>query len=210
MLSKNTARIWELGQVTALSVATGFVLLQGAAVGDNGEGQARPLQAGDRFLGFCEETACSDAVTWARVLSSGLVELEVAGLKPSSLQALVYASDDSSFTLSGFPNSPIGTVHRITEKGTAIVAFGCSAVPALSLYRLISAGSHTTTGGSSLEKIPLPGLLASDGVQANLAILGKTPVSLLCATAGVNKLQLTFSADPGKDHVLHYQVMRTV
>lgn len=220
MLSKHTPRIWELGRVTALPVAADSTLYQGAAVGDNGEGQARPLQAGDRFLGFCEDVTFNvahlpqstetDKTAWVRVLTSGLVELEVAGLKASSLQAVVTAIDDSSFSLSGFPNSPIGRVHRITESGSAIVAFGSSAAPLLSPYRLITAGSHTTTGGSPIEKIPLQGIVASDLVHVTLAALGKAPVSLLCATAGLNKLQLTFSGDPGKDHVLHYQVMRAV
>ena len=208
MLSKHTPRVWELGQATALRVAAGSILFQGAAIGDNGEGQARSLQAGDCFLGFSEDTACSDAITWVRVLTSGSVELEVAGLKASSLQAVVYASDDSNFTLSGFPNSPIGRVHRITESGTAIVAFGCSTAPQLSPYQLITAGSHTTSGGSPTEKIPLAGLLASDLMHTSIAVLGKTPVSLLCSTAGVNKLQLTFSSDPGKDHVVQYFIFR--
>src|SRR5579862_2829690 len=122
MLTRDTPRVWELGEVNAWPLAPNTSIFQGAAVGDNGSGLARPLQAGDKFLGFCEAftsnlppspavPAAQGSEAGARVLTSGLVELEVAGVKATSFGAPVYASDDNTFTASGPPNSFLGTVH---------------------------------------------------------------------------------------------------
>jgi hypothetical protein len=209
MLTKDTPRVWESGHVNEFTLAPGALIYQGAAVGDNGTGLARPLVTGDKFLGFAESTVgTAEGNKSVRVLASGLVQLYVSNLKATSLYALVYASNDNSFSLA--QGSVVGTVYRVLSNGEAIVAFGQSAYPPLAPHRLLMAGQYKTVGGAVLEKIPLPGLLASDIVQVMLASPGKPPCMVQSATPTVNSLHVTFSADPGSDHVLHYVVYRTM
>lgn len=221
MLTRDTPRVWELGEVNAWPLAPNTTIFQGAAVGDNGSGLARPLQAGDKFLGFCEAFVSnlppSPAVPAAqgnqaavRVLTSGLVELEVSGINATSFGAPVYASDDNSFTLNGPPNSFIGTVHRPLLTGKTIVAFGHYVRTRLPSHTLVFAGSHKTTGGNAMEKIALPGLLASDLAHVQLTAVGKKPSVIQSATTTAGSLHITFDNDPSTDHVLAYGVYRAL
>jgi hypothetical protein len=209
MLSKEFLRVWELGNVNEFLLAPNAVIYKGAALGDNGSGLARPLVSGDQFLGFAEHAASSlEDNRYARVLASGLVQLPVAGLKPNALHAVVYASDENNFNLT--QGSPIGTAYRLLDNGEAIVAFGSEAHPPLAPYRLLFARCHKTVGGSSTEKIPCLGLLASDIVQVTLGATGKTPCSIQSATPTNNSLHVSFNSDPGTDHLVHYVIVRSL
>jgi hypothetical protein len=221
MLTRDVARVWELGNVTAWPLAPQSALFQGSAVGDNGSGCARPLQAGDKFLGFCEAfttnlplspdvPAPQEEATFVRILSSGIVELDVAGVKATAFGLPVYASDDASFTLSGPPNSFVGTVHRVLLSGKTLVAFGHQVRACVASHTIVFAGSHKTTGGNVLEKMALPGLLASDVVHVQLSNVGKKPCMLQAAAAALNSVQLTFDNDPGNDTVFSYVVTRSL
>ena len=221
MLTHDNPRVWALGEVNSFVLAPNTTLFRGAAVGDNGSGLARPLQAGDQFLGFCEAFVSnlppSPAVPAAqggddrvRVLTSGRVQLEVAGVKVGSLGATVYAVDDDNFTLSGCPNSPFGTVYRVVREGIAVVAFGHQSAPRLPSHSVVAAGTHKTTGGHALEKIALPGLRVTDMVHVSLASPGKTPRTVQHSIALLNSLQVTFNDDPGADHVVQYVVYRAL
>lgn len=223
MLTRDTPRVWELGEVNAWSLATNTTLFQGAAVGDNGSGLARPLQAGDKFLGFCEAfvstlpsspslglRAAQEENVQVRVLTSGIVELDVAGVKATSFGMPVYASDDNSFTLSGPPNSFIGTVHRPLLNGKTIVAFGHHVRAGVPSHTLVFAGNHKTIGGNVMEKVALPGLLGSDVVCTQLNAVGKNPCGIKTATATANSLHVTFDNDPGTDHVFAYVIYRAL
>lgn len=119
VLTQDRPREYELGNVNEFSLAGG-VVYEGAAVGDNGEGKARPLVAGDPFLGFCERSQFHTA----RVLRRGLIQLPVTGVVSASLGAPVYAVDDDTFTLSADKNSLIGKVYRVIANDLAMVSFG--------------------------------------------------------------------------------------
>jgi len=51
-LTKDTNRVYELGDINEVPVKGGVVIYQGATVGSNATGYAKPLPAGDLFLGF--------------------------------------------------------------------------------------------------------------------------------------------------------------
>jgi hypothetical protein len=221
MLTKEIPRVLDLGEVNTFVLAASTTIFRGAAVGDNGLGFARPLIAGDTFLGFCESTATnlpsSPGVPAAqggngkvKVLCSGRMQLMVAGLKSARVQAPVYAVDDNNFTLTAGVNSFLGAVHRVVDDTTAIVAFGHLASASQALHKVLLAGSYKTVGGGVMEKIPLPGLLTTDFVQVTPVSLGKNPCKLLYATPVLGSLHLSFDADPGTDHVLHYVIYRAV
>ena len=97
-------------------------------MGEDAAGRARPLVAGDPFLGFAEKQVdnsggAAGAVT-VRVKSRGRVELPVTGaVLASNDGALVYASADDTFTQTAGGNTRIGVVSRYISDGLAVVYF---------------------------------------------------------------------------------------
>jgi hypothetical protein len=222
-LTKDKPREYELGHVNEFGVAATTTIYEGAAVGDNGSGYARPLVAGDKFLGFCERPVSNLAPVNnipgppsggagdknVRVNNSGLIQLPVTGVIATSVGAPVYASDEDTFTLTGAGNSPIGKVYRVIASDIAIVAFGDRVCDAhLASHVAVFGGAHTTTGGAAAENFTVTGVLSTDIVVAEVATQGGTPRTLNAVTAAANSIHLTFSGDPSTDHVVNYLVFR--
>ena len=95
-LSADKPRYYQTGEHEEYPVIASDVIYEGAAVGENGSGYARPLQAGDVFLGFALETADnSDGSAGdirVRVQAKGRIVLPIrlfvdAGLVRAALQA---------------------------------------------------------------------------------------------------------------------------
>lgn len=119
VLTRDKPREYEVGSVNEFGILPG-IIYEGAAVGDNGEGRARSLMAGDKFLGFCEQITRGETV---RVKSNGLIQLPVAGVTHASFGVPVYASGEDTFTLIATDNSLIGKIYRVLANDHAIVAF---------------------------------------------------------------------------------------
>lgn len=102
------------------------IVYEGAAVGDNGSGYARPLTAGDRFLGIAElkvDNASGSAGDLnVRVKQKGQVKLSVSGAVITDVGQPVYASDDDTFVFSPVGNSYIGKIARWISAGVVMVA----------------------------------------------------------------------------------------
>ncbi|GGX33209.1 hypothetical protein GCM10007242_45410 [Pigmentiphaga litoralis] len=131
-LAANAVRPYELGSIQEYPVVANDIIFEGAAVGENGAGFARPLVAGDVFLGFAESmvdnsTGTAGEIT-VRTRRYGQVQLPVAGAAAITAndQPVVYASDDDTFTLTAVGNSPIGRLSRWVAPGVAVVAFDVS------------------------------------------------------------------------------------
>lgn len=126
-LAKNVARAFELGELNTVGVIAADIIYEGAAVGDNGSGYARPLTAGDPFLGFAEEKADNSAgaagALNVTVKTKGRVQLAIGSLAITDVGKPVYASDDDTFTLTAGSNSAIGRVVRFVSSGVGIVQF---------------------------------------------------------------------------------------
>jgi hypothetical protein len=126
-LDKNLARAFELGELNDVGVIATDIIYEGAAVGDNGSGYARPLVAGDPFLGFATEKADNSAgaagAINVNVKHKGRVQLAVGSLAITDVGKQVYASDDNTFTLTATSNSAIGRVIRFVSSGIGIVEF---------------------------------------------------------------------------------------
>ncbi len=129
-LAANKPRVYgSAGQLTSeFPVIATDIIYEGAAVGENGAGYARPLVAGDPFLGFASAT--SDNSTGAagaktvEVKAAGLVRLPIAAIAiTANDHPLVYASDDDTFTLTASTNTIVGKVMRWDGTGFAIVRF---------------------------------------------------------------------------------------
>jgi len=132
-LSKDTPRDYALGDFEDYPVIASDIIFEGAAVGENGSGYARPLQAGDPFLGFAldkadnADGAAGDVTVETR--TRGKVVLSVSGLAiTANDRVAVYATDDDTFTTSASStasgtHSLIGYVSRWIETGVAVVEF---------------------------------------------------------------------------------------
>ena len=70
------------------------------------------------------------------------------------------------------------------------------------------AAQHTTTGGAAAEAITVTGALATDLAFVQLVDDGTANVSVLNAVVTADTLTVTFSADPGNDAIINYQLLR--
>lgn len=126
-LIKDTNRIYELGDINEVPVKGGVIIYQGATVGANATGYAKPLQAGDLFLGFAEEPANnssgSDGAKNVRIKKRGSVLLDIAGVTLADVNKSVYATDDNTFTLVLTGAVYVGKISRIDASGSALVEF---------------------------------------------------------------------------------------
>lgn len=122
-------RSYQLGDLEDYPVIASDIIYEGAAVGENGAGYARPLVAADPFLGFCIENA--DNSTGAagdrlvKVKTRGKVVLTVTGASAITAndRPAVYAADDNAFTLTSTSNTKIGYVQRWVAGSQCVVEF---------------------------------------------------------------------------------------
>lgn len=131
-LDTNTPRAFETGEQNDLPVIAADIIYEGAAVGDNGSGFARPLQAADPFLGFAlaksDNSAGAAGAETVHLQSKGKIELAIGSLVQGDLGAAVYASDDNTFTKTSTSNSFIGRVTRFVSAGVGIVTFDAGVI----------------------------------------------------------------------------------
>lgn len=128
-LSTNVQREYQIDDKESYPVIAADIVYQGAAVGENGSGYARPLQAGDPFLGFAidkvDNSAGSAGDKRVATRTRGRIRLTVAGATAITAndRAPVYASDDNTFTLTASTNTVIGFVSRWIASTDCIVEF---------------------------------------------------------------------------------------
>lgn len=126
-LAANTPRDYQLGDFEDYPVIADDIIYEGAAVGDNGSGYARPLEAGDPFLGFCAQKADnaggSAGDVRVRTRAKGKIKLAIGSLAITDVGKDVYASDDNTFTLTKSTNTRIGHVSQFVSSGVGIVSF---------------------------------------------------------------------------------------
>lgn len=129
-LAADKPRVLEIGDLNDIAVIASDIIYEGAAVGDNGSGLARPLVAGDIFLGFATKKAdnsagAASAIT-VNVQQRGRMQLPIGSLAATDLGKPIYASDDDTFTLTPGSNSHIGRCIRFVSSGVGIVEFDAS------------------------------------------------------------------------------------
>lgn len=126
-LAANKQRAYGLGEMEDYPMIAADIIYDGAAVGDNGSGYARPLIAGDPFYGFAQEKA--DNASGAagdvniRVKTKGYIQLSISGLAQADVGKAVYASDDDTFTLTASTNTKIGSVSKFISSGVGLIEF---------------------------------------------------------------------------------------
>lgn len=127
-LANDQPRAYEQGDIEEYPVIAADIIYEGAAVGENASGFARPLVAADKFLGFAIEkvdnTGGAAGDKRVRVRTKGKAQLPIGSLAiTANDRPLVYASDDNTFTLTSTSNSLIGSVSRFVATGIGIVEF---------------------------------------------------------------------------------------
>lgn len=169
-LAKDTPRVFVQARtdLDEHPVIASDIIYQGAAVGDNGSGYARPLQAGDPFRGIALKRADnSDGSAGderVEVLTKGQVKLSISGLAIDDVGKDVYASDDDTFTLTQGSNTRIGYVARFVSSGVGMVE--------LQVNCGVEAELTDNSGGSADDTIAaISGSGADAGINANFADL---------------------------------------
>jgi len=127
-LAQDKPRAFGVGDFNELPVIASDIIFEGAAVGDNASGLARPLVAADPFLGFakerCDNSAGAASARNVKVFERGKIELDVTGVASAAdVGEAVYASDDDTFTLTSAGNSAIGKVVRWVSGTRCVVYF---------------------------------------------------------------------------------------
>lgn len=127
--ASDIARPYELGDLEEYPVIAADIIYKGSAVGENGSGYARPLQAGDPFLGFADlkvdNAAGAAGDQNVRVKTHGKVVIDVTGANAVTFndRPLVYASDDDTFTTTASTNTIIGRISRWISGTKCVVEF---------------------------------------------------------------------------------------
>lgn len=127
-LAKDSIRAFELGDLNEVPVVASDIIYEGAAVGVvAASGHARPLAAGDKFVGFAQRKADNSAGLAAAinvcVIRSGEVQLPVTGAVITDIGQPVYATDDDTFQFNPVGASFIGFVKRFVSSGVVVVGF---------------------------------------------------------------------------------------
>ena len=131
-LTKDTNRVYELGDINQLPVMGGQIIYQGAAVGVHPYGYAKRLEYGDTFAGFAEEhvnnSAGSDGTKTVRIKKRGAVLLNIPGVTMNHINQSIFGAEDDNFTFDG--NYPyVGKISRVEPNEMALVEFIAGLLP---------------------------------------------------------------------------------
>lgn len=187
-LAADKPRDYQLGEIEEYPVLAADIIYEGAAVGENGSGYARPLQAGDPFLGFAIETADNAAgaagAIRVKVRKRGNIVLPIAGLGiTANDRPAVYASDDDTFTLTAGSNSLVGTVSRWVSTGVAVVEF--DAFPNLTITGTFT-GATSVAGATLAIPVTHRYVAKTTGGAEALTLANGTPGQLLTIELAVD------------------------
>lgn|SRR3990167_4391263 len=92
--------------------------------------------------------------------------------------------------------------------GHVAYADGINWNPTSPQYTNVAGGTATTAGGNTTETITITGVTTSDIPYVFIKTQGAIPVMMLRYATVTNGIEVTFSSDPGSDHVLYYLIFR--
>lgn len=175
-LAADKPRAYMLGELNDLPVIAADIIYEGAAVGDNASGYARPLTAGDPFRGFalerCDNSAGAAGAKKVRLRQAGTIDLPVTGVDGvDDIGKAVFASDDDTFTTTQGSNSFVGRIIKHVSGTTCTVAFDARGprVGALTELTDNSTGSATDTI-ASISDSATKNAIASIAAKVNALI----------------------------------------
>ena len=128
-LTADTPRDFPQGDLEHYPVIASDIIYEGAFVGENGSGFARPLVAADPFMGVAVRKADNSSGAAGdinvQVKTKGRIIMPVAGATSETAndRPLCYASDDDTLTLTSTSNTAVGTVQKWISGTTCVVEF---------------------------------------------------------------------------------------
>lgn len=125
----------------------------------------------------------------------------------SNIAADVALSGDATISNTGaltIANDAI-TTAKILNANVTLAKLSSGITPS---HVIKFASQYTTTGGAAAEAITVTGALNTDLAFVQLVNDGTANVSVLSAVVTANTLTVTFSADPGNDAIINYQIIR--
>jgi len=158
------------------------------------------------------------SVTGAGALSDTLASGEVFVGNASNIATGVAVSGDCTIANTGaitIANNAISaakiasnavTTAKILDANVTLAKLAAGITPS---HIIKFAGQATTTGGSASEAITVTGAVAAtDRAFVQVVDNGTNNVTVLQAVVTTNTLTITFSADPGADTIVNYQLIR--
>lgn len=127
-LAANSPLVKGISEVTALPMIAADIIYEGAAVGLNTSGYARPLVAGDMFCGHATAKAdntggAAGAINVTVYRGKYTAEVTLTGVAVTDVGKPVFMSDDAVYTLTRDGNSRVGKVTRYVTTNTCMVEF---------------------------------------------------------------------------------------
>lgn len=137
------------------------------------------------------------------VCSDGNVQLTVLTVDPQITTAATTVSANTVNT-AAIQNAAV-TTPKIADANVTLAKLAAGITPS----HVIKFGAqHTTVGGAAAEAIVINGVLATDLAFVQLVDEGTNTVTVSWAVCTANTLTITFSADPGNDAIVNYQIIR--
>lgn len=175
-LATDSPRTYVKGDFNDLPMIAADIIYEGAAVGDNASGYARPLAAGDAFRGFAwrkvDNASGSAGDKNIRVVRAGRIKLAVASAAITDNGKAVYASDDNTFVLTESTNSYVGRITRFISTGVVEVAFDADGPPLADIPLLTDSSGGTASGtiaaiGATYDQAEVRNAVASLAARIN-------------------------------------------
>lgn len=131
----------------------------------------------------------------------------IVGSDGSELVRVTSAVNATSVTVTAYDAVPPGTIDTddLAAGAVTLAKLDTGIAPS---HVVKYAAQYTTTGGAAAEAIAVAGVLATDLAFVQLVDDGTNNVTVSIAVCTANTLTVTFSADPGNDAVINYQVLR--
>lgn len=155
-LATDKVRDISPGDLNDFPVIASDIIYGGAAVGlVKATGHARPLVAGDRFVGFAQRQVDNSlgaaAAANVRVIRAGRVQLPISGAVITDVGCHVWATDDDAFAFTGVGGSYIGRVTRFVSSGIVEVGFNVDTIrdPFEGYAHVLKSANYTVTAAES-------------------------------------------------------------
>lgn len=159
--------------------------------GSNIEALAPSMNVGDQIYAVCSDANVNLNVTNINPITTAPQTLDVA-VGPNSVNTAAIQDDAV-------------TTPKMLDANVTLAKLAAGIAPS----HVVKYGAqYTTTGGAAAEAIAIPGVLATDIASCVIKDNGTANVTLLQTACTNNTLTLTFSANPGADTIVYYQIFR--
>lgn len=157
----------------------------------------------DGTLGAMEDSGIAAADVMTNALNSAQIWVGNA----SNEAAAVTMSGDATLSNAGaltIANNAV-TTAKILNANVTLAKLASGIAPS---HVVKFAGQPTTVGGAAAEAITVTGALNTDLAFCQMVDDGTNNVTIVNAVVTADTLTVTFSADPGNDCVINYQLLR--